>query len=317
MKILALLLLALPLAAADGRVVNQATGKPQSGATVTLYKLTEAGPEALESVKTGADGAFRIDQSIPQMGFLQAAFEGVLYTKMLRPGMPQSGVEIEVFPSTKSRAGVKVTNHMLLLEPAGDKLSVRESYFFLNEGKTTWNDPDNGTLRFQVQAEPLAPVEVNATGPGSMPIRKAAEKSNTPGVMKVDFAVKPGESRVDLAYNIPFASPGRFKTRFLLPAEQTMIAVPNGVEVKGEGLKDRGKEPTTQAAIFDVERNDIDLTLSGSGELSSPESAGASEGPGIDQIHARPYDKLYWILGLSFAVLALGFLILLRREARQ
>lgn len=311
------LVLALPIAAADGRIVNQATGKPQPGATVTLYKLTEAGPEAMESVKSGAGGEFKIDQPIPQMGFVQAAFEGVLYTKMLRPGAPQTGLEIEVFPATKLRGGIKVTNHMLLLEPAGDRLSVRESYFFLNDGKTAWNDPDNGTLRFQVQAEPLAPVEVNATAPGSMPIRKAAEKSTTPGVMKVDFAIKPGESRVDLAYNIPFSSPGQFKTKFLLPAEQTMIAVPSGVEVKGEGLKDRGKEPTTQASIFDVERNDIDLTLTGSGDLPSAESAGENSGPGIDQIHARPYDKLYWILGLSFAILALGFIILLRREAKQ
>src|ERR1017187_10432020 len=60
----ALLLLVVPLlAAVDGTVVNKTTGQPQSGATVTLYKLGQAGMESVESVKSGAQGKFHIDQT--------------------------------------------------------------------------------------------------------------------------------------------------------------------------------------------------------------------------------------------------------------
>ncbi|HXI39662.1 MAG TPA: hypothetical protein VNH83_06770, partial [Bryobacteraceae bacterium] len=47
---LLVLCMAAPVSAAiDGKVVNQTTGKPQAGATVTLYKLGQAGPEQIES----------------------------------------------------------------------------------------------------------------------------------------------------------------------------------------------------------------------------------------------------------------------------
>ena len=51
-------------AAVDGTVINQTTGKPQPGATVTLYKL---GPDRSRSdrpgVKSDAQGKFTINQT--------------------------------------------------------------------------------------------------------------------------------------------------------------------------------------------------------------------------------------------------------------
>ncbi|MFN0105981.1 MAG: hypothetical protein ACKV2U_28325 [Bryobacteraceae bacterium] len=310
-------LLALPvLAAVDGVVTNGTTGKPQGGATVTLYQFSQAGPEPLESVKSGADGAWRIDKPFQGMGFIQSAYDGVTYNHTLRPGTPLSGIALAVFDTTdKMGADIKVSNHMLLLEPQGDKLSVRESYFFSNEGKTTWNDGRNGTLRFMVGRDPLGPVEVNATAPQGMPIRRAAERGKGAGEMKVDFPIKPGETRIDLAYTLPYSSPSRFQTKFLIPAAQAMIAVPDGVELKGAGIKSEGKEPTTQASIFRVDAQALDLTMTGTGELAG--DAAPSSGPEIEQIKARPYDKLPVVLGLAFAILACGFALLYRSEARK
>ena len=137
--------------------------------------------------------------------------------------------------------------------------------------------------------------------------------------MKVDFPIKPGETRIDLAYTLPYSSPSRFQTKFLLPSMQAMIAVPNGVELKGAGIKDEGKEPTTQASIFRVEAQALDLTMTGTGELTGAAGGeeGASKGPEIEQIKSRPYDKLPVLLGLVFAILACGFTLLYRSEAKK
>ena len=308
------------LAAVDGVVTNGTTGKPQGGATVTLYENTQAGPEPLESVKSGADGVWKIDKPFQGRGFIQTAFDGVTYNHTLRPGAPLAGIALSVFNVTaRMGADIKVSNHMLLLEPRGDKLSVRESYFFLNDGKLTWNDSANGTLRFVVGREPLGRVEVNATAPQGMPIKRVAEKGRGKGEMKVDFPIKPGETRIDLAYTLPYASPSRFQTRFLLPAMQAMIAVPKGVSLKGAGIKDEGNEPTTQASIFRVEAQALDLVMEGTGDLAGPGGGeeAASKGPEIEQIKARPYDKLAVLLGLAFAILACGFALLYRSEARK
>jgi hypothetical protein len=314
-----LLALAPLLAAVDGTVTNATTGKPQGGATVTLYQFSQAGPEPLESVKSGADGKWSIDKPFQGMGFIQTAYGGVAYNHTLPPGAPMTGIAIEVFETTaKMGSDIKVTNHMLLLEPQGDKLSVRESYFFLNNGKSTWNDPQNGTLRFVVNKEPVGQVQVNATAPQGMPVQRVAEKGKGAGEMKVDFAIKPGETRIDLAYMLPYSSPSRFQTKFLLPAEQAMVAVPNGVKLEGKGIKDEGKEPTTQASIFRIEAQALDLAIEGEGEMGGPAGEGGeSGGPGIEQILARPYDKLPWVLGLAFAILGCGFALLYRSEARK
>ena len=315
------LLAVLPVLAADGVVTNGTTGKPQGGATVTLYGITPgAGPEPLESVKSGADGAWKIDKPFQGRGFIQTAFDGVTYNHMLQPGAPLAGIQLSVFNvSAKKGAEITISNHMLLLEPQGDKLAVRESYFFSNAGKVTWNDAANGTLRFVVGREPLGRVEVNATAPQGMPIKRVAEKGRGKGEMKVDFPIKPGETRIDLAYTLPYASPSRFQTRFLLPATQAMIAVPNGVSLKGTGIKDEGKEPTTQASIFRVDAQALDLVMEGTGDLAGPGGGeeAASKGPVVEQIKARPYDKLAVLLGLAFAILACGFALLFRREARK
>lgn len=299
--------------AVDGTVQNGSTGKPQAGATVTIYQFGAGGPEPIESVKTDSAGAWKIDKPFNGRGFIQTAFDGVTYNHTLRPGGALTGIALTVYATSKQRGkDVAVTNHMMLLEPQGDKLSVRESYFFQNDGKTTWNDADNGTLRFRVHAEPLGPVEVNATAPQGMPIRRAAEKGAAAGEMKVDFPIKPGETRMDLSYTVPYASPAKIPIQFVLTAQQRMIAVPRGVELAGDGLKSEGKEPTTQASIFRVEKDKLDLTMTGAGELQPEEG---SKGPSIEQIKARPYDKLYPILGIAFAILAIGGTLLYRSEA--
>jgi len=48
---LAALLCSAAYGAVDGVVMNRTTGKPQPGATVTLYKLGQNGLESVESVK--------------------------------------------------------------------------------------------------------------------------------------------------------------------------------------------------------------------------------------------------------------------------
>ena len=316
MRVLYSILLALPLLAVDGQVLNQTTGKPQGGATVTLFKLGgSAGPEVVESVKTSVDGKFNIDKTLPPgPGMIQTAYDGVTYNHMLPPGRPTSGIKLEVFNTSSKAGAAKVANHMLLLEPQNGKLTVRESFFFVNDGRTTWNDEKNGTLRFQLPSEPEGKIEINCTAPQGVPIRRAAEKTGTANVYKLDFPIKPGETRIDLSYTLADAT--NFKTKFLVKAEQSMIAAPNGVTVTGAGLVDKGKEPKTQASIFELSTQEVDLKLSGQGELNTGGGGGEEEsrGPNISQVNPRIHERLYWILGLTFTIMGLGFVLLYRAQ---
>src|SRR6266436_1748576 len=112
--LLCLLLASVAWAAVDGTVTNRTTGKPQPAATVTLYKLGENGLESVESVKSDAQGKFRIDQNLQGPRLVQTAYDGVTYNHMLPPGAPTTGVALDVYQSSTQQGGAKVVDHMLL-----------------------------------------------------------------------------------------------------------------------------------------------------------------------------------------------------------
>jgi hypothetical protein len=322
-------------AAVDGVVLNATSGKPQPNATVTLFQPTNQGPQFIESVKTDAQGKFQITKEVPAGPgplLLQAVYAGVQYNKMLPPGTPSTGVQIPVFESTRKPGEAKIDQHMILLEPSPDgNVQVSESYVFKNDGKTTWNDPDNGTLQFALPPLAQGKVEVNALAPGGLPVRKAPDPGSKPNTFKLDFPIKPGESRVDLQWSMPFRSPGIFENQLLAKGGNTRLIAPVGVTFKGDDLKNLGQEPRTQATIWGLEGSVMKFTVEGTGTLNDPsaQSGGQSTGAGQPSLGMN-LPKLYgmasgasdlmttvlavkWLLLSVIGMLATGFIILYRK----
>jgi hypothetical protein len=314
------LLAALPvLAAVDGVVVNETTSQPQAGATVTLYKLDQNGLNAVESVKSGPGGVFAIDRAVQGPHLVQAAWDGVTYNHMLPPGRPTSGLQVKVWNSSKARPqGVSVDTHMILLEPDGATLSVNESFIWRNAGNLSFNNPEGGTLRFQLPPGAGGKVKVMCTAPQGMPIERAAMKTGTANVFGVDFPIKPGETRIDISYSLPASAGAKFQTKALHGGGPVRIVAPQGVTLKGAGVEALGQEPTTQATIYEVKGAAIDVEVEGTGALRAggEESGGdEDESPGIQQIRPRVYDRLLWVLALSGVILALTLALVYRRRA--
>ncbi len=312
-----LLLLAVPVfAAVDGTVINKTTDKPQPNATVSLFKLTEAGPESLETVKSDAAGKF-VMQATAAGGphYVQVAFDGVTYTKMMPPGSPSTGIQVDVYNVQAKPTDAKITQHMLLLEPIEGKLTVTENIIYQNSGKTTFNDPA-GSLRFYAPPESGGKIRVMATAPGGMPVERIANQTMTPNVYGVDFAIKPGESRFQFAYELPLGDPPVFKGKLLHKEGTTRLVAPRGVTLKGDGLSDLGREPATQAAIYNLGKQEFSVEITGSGSLREPSGGGGGEdeGPSIQEILPRLYNRLYLVLGLVGAILLVGFIMIYRNS---
>lgn len=312
------LFLALPLmAAVDGTVFNKTSGKAQAAATVSIYKLTEAGPESLETVKSDAAGKFQL-QTTPGPGphYVQVAFEGVTYTRMMPPGSPTSGLQVEVYSASAKPGDAKVTQHMMLFEPMDTKLVVTENFIFQNSGTATFNEPESGTLQFYLPPAAQGKVRINATAPQSVAVERSAIQTKTPNVYGVDFAIKPGETRFQLSYEMPLPDPPVFQGKLLYKDATTRLVTPRGVSLKAENISELGREPATQAAIYDVKGNDLKLEISGSGSLRQPESSGEEEGPSIQEVMPRVYDQVTLVLALAAAILVVGFALVYRQPGR-
>lgn len=312
----AIILSLLPaFAAVDGTVVNKTTNKPQVGATVTLYKLGQAGMESLESVKSDAAGKFRINQTPQGPALIQTAFDGVTYNHMLPPGSATTGVALDVYNASKTPGEAHIIRHFLIFQPSGAQMTVNEGFQFGNKGLTTYNDPDGGTLKFYLPAAANGKVQIKATAPQGMPIDRAADKTSQKDIYKVDFPIKPGETDFQLTYQVPYNSPAVFEGKVLGKTEEpTLLVVPSGVTMKGAGLESKGQEPRTQASVYSVKTAAFNVEITGA-VAASPDTDSGDSGPSFEEVSPKVLQQnMKWILALALGILALGFIVLYRAQ---
>jgi len=315
-----LLLCATSLLAIDGTVVNKTTGKPAADIPLVLLRLGDGGMMPAGTVKSGTDGKFAFNQGVDGPLLMQAVFDGVTYNKLLRPGETGKNLEFEIFNTTRQPGDTKLVQHMMLIEPSDGKLSVNESIIFRNGGNASYLDPVKGSYQFYLSPEAKQTLQLRASGPGNMPVTKEAEPAGPANIFKVDFALKPGESRFDLQYSIPFSSPGTLKGRILhVMSEtegQTRLVTPSGVKLSGAGVEDLGAEPQTQAEVYALKKADFEIEVTGTGSLRALEADEAGM-PEPQAIPPKVHDRIWWIVGLSLAALAIGFLNLLKKPSAQ
>jgi len=314
---------ALPaLAGVDGTVANRTTGSPQPNVILQLLQPTQQGLQTLGTAKSDAAGKFHFDQEPPGPKLVQAIYAGVVYTHMIPPGSPTSGVEVPIFDATKDRSAAKLAEHFILLQPSAGELSVSETFIYQNDGTKTFNDSSAGSARFVTLGELKQSPSVSITPPGGMPITRPTEPGKAKNSYRVDYPVMPGETRFDVTYTIPAADPLEVGAKVLETSGPLRLVVPSGVTLKGDNLDLVGQEPATQAVIYNVKGNQFRVQVLGSGTLARGEnSAGPAApqedtgAPQLQEATPRLYDRMGLILGLTFGVLLLGSILLWRSGA--
>jgi len=323
MKSAALLLFAIAPAfgAVDGVIINGATGKPEPNTVVMLIQPTQAGMKNLGSAKSDAQGKFSFDnndESGPRL--IQAIFEGVQYNKMVPPGMPSTGVQIPVYPATNKAGTAKETQHFIVLQPGDKEMTVSEGLLYVGDPNITYYDAVNGSVRFYVPSEVKGPIGVTVNPAGGMPIQRPALKTKDPNIYKIDYPVRPGETRFDLNYTVPTTSPMIFADKEIHPEAASNLVVPNGVTAKSDDLELSGTEPKTQASIYRIKNANFKVEVDGTGLLSTPSEGASGDQPDngqpqVQEVKPRIYESMYWILGMAFAILGLGSMLLARNRA--
>jgi hypothetical protein len=322
MKSLALcfLLAAIPaFAVVDGTIVNGTTGKPEPNTVVMLIQPTQAGMQTLGTTKSDAQGNFSFannDNQGPRL--IQAIFQGVQYNKMVPPGMPSTGVQIPVYASTTKAGTAKETQHFIVLQPGDKEMNVSEGLLYVGDPNITYYDPVNGSVRFYVPPEAKGPIAVTVNPAGGMPIQRPALKTKEPNIYKVDYPIHPGETRFDLNYTVPTTNPMIFTDKEIHPEAASNLVVPNGVTVKSDDLELAGTEPKTQASIYRIKDASFKVEVTGTGLIQDQaEGSGDDNGqPQVQEVKPRIYESMYWILGMAFAILGLGSVLLARNTAK-
>ncbi len=308
------LLLAAPIeASTDGVVVNGTTGQPQPGTMISLMQPGQGGMQTLGTVKTGPNGAFHFDAEPLGQHVVQAIYRGVIYTEAIPPGTPSNNLTVKVYDPTSNAGTAHLNEHLVVLQPGGDRMAVSEDLLFANPTQLTFNDPANGSARVWIPEAGREGASVTVTSPGGMPIRRDLVKTREAGVYLIDYPLKPGETRFEVNYAMPAAQPEIFESRVVGKLFPLRLVVPAGVTLTGDNVQPLGQEPSTQATIYNVTTERYRVQVDG---MVAAAGQNGGEDAGVPQIHQAPppiYAKIWWMFGLSLFILALGALLLYRR----
>jgi hypothetical protein len=304
------LLLQCPAAAAiDGVIINGTTGNPAAAVTIHLVEPGAGGMQTLAGVQSDRNGHFEIGNEVPhgRVALLQARYKGATYNIVLQPGVPTIGLHLSIYDSTAMPKTAKVAQHMVLIQPEANVIQIGETLLLENSTQLTFMDEAKGSIEFYVPPAFAGELSCTVKAPDGMPIQRSVEKTGEPNVYKVNYPLKPAETRFDLTYTVPAAD--TFAGRNLYADSPARLVTPPSVSLSGEGIESVGQEPASQAHIYNVQSSSYEVKLFKGGP-----TADDSGQPTTEETSARLYTKLPWVLGLTFGILTLGGCLLYRRN---
>ncbi|HEX8924226.1 MAG TPA: carboxypeptidase-like regulatory domain-containing protein [Terriglobales bacterium] len=338
-----LVVLALSTSAAlaqtvTGSVINATTGKPAAGAEVTLVEPLQ-GMAEVGTTKADAQGRFVIRPASAAQGprLVKATKDGVSYFKMLPPGTDNA--DLQVYDAAKKVDAISTTVDVLRMQGSAGELQVTELYAVQNGS----NPPLtlNGQNTYEIVLPEGAQLDsASAQGPNGQPIQSVPQPTNQKGHYAFNFPLKPGETRFQLAYRIPYNGTATFTPQLLHTPEHFVVMLPASMQWKpanAGSFQTMQDQPgiNVQVASRPASGQAIAFTISGTGTIQeAQESAGGGAtggggmGGGAAANDSRPGGGLgapidapdpleryrWWILGAFTVALCAGALYTLRKH---
>jgi hypothetical protein len=285
--------LSLSAATISGTVTDRTTGKPAAGDTAILLDLTQG---MQESARTTVDKAGHYSFTVPDangMHLVQVEHEKASYYGSVPPNT--TTVNIDVFDVAPQVDGVHVYADVSRVETNQQGLSVTESWFIRNESKPPRTQ--FGPRAFEFYLPDGAVLEgATATGPGGMAVSASPAPLGDKGHFAFLFPVRPGETRFQIGYHIPYSGSLVLHTHVAMPTDNFAVMVPKSMSVSGAGfqpLPADANEPgiNTSLATNVTPAKPLDYTVSGTGSMpreqqGQPDSAqggAAAMGGAADQ----------------------------------
>ncbi len=270
-----------------GTVINKTTNKPAAGDDVVLIRLQQGMQEASRT-KTDSKGRFTLD--VPEKGIhlVRVTHDKANYFRPAPEGT--QSVEVEVYNAAAKVEGVSGEADVMRIQTdeSGKGLKVVENFFVKNESTPP---------RTQFSARPFefylpegAVVEGSAAlGPGGMPVQASPVPLGDPNHYAFIFPIRPGETRFQISYKLPYGGNFKFAPRMVMPTDTIAVMMPKSMAFKGGASTPYTPVTEDTNAQTYVARNvapsqALDFTVSGTGQLPRDSGAAAGEqgGQGAD-----------------------------------
>jgi hypothetical protein len=263
-----------------GTVMNRTTGKPASNVEVTLLTLANGMSES-GSTKTDAAGQYSMPMEAgggPHL--VRATYQGANYFKMVPPGMTQG--DIDIFEGAKKVEGIAGTVDVMKLQSDGSTLQGIELWAVRNQS----NPPRTLTAEntFEIVLPDGAQIDdASAQGPNGQPISAAPTALKQKNHYAFNFALKPGETRFQVAYHMPYKGEANLSPNLLLPYDHFVVMVPSSMKLDfkdANQFEPMADQPGSVVQIAKAVKpgQDVSFKVSGTGTITDPQQEQSQDG---------------------------------------
>ena len=310
-----------------GTVTNGTSGTPSKGDDVVLLKLAEGMQEVARGV-TDAKGHYSLD--VPDdnaMHLVRVNHQNVNYHHPAQPGTTTA--DVTVYDSAAKVDGVAANVDILRVQADNNNLSVIEMYAIKNESSPPRTQMSEHA--FEIYLPEGAQLDSSlAAGPGGMPVNSAPVPGNEKNRYAFIFPLRPGETKFQIAYHLPYSGSAEFHPRVLLPVQNLVVMLPKSMQFKSASSNFQASPEEGGLSVYVASSvgpaQKIDFAVSGTGsiprESQEPGAANAQNqaegagggapvrpggGMGVPEDKPDPlHDYRWYILAGAVAVLGAG-----------
>jgi hypothetical protein len=258
----------------SGTVTNATTSKPAAGASVTLVDPM-GGMAEIGSAKTDAQGHFKIDAPAAQgPRLVRAEKGGVNYFKMLTPG--STSIDLSVYDAAPSVEGISGSADVVKFQAQGSTLHAVELFAIRNASNPPRTLASSATFEF-VLPEGAQIDAADAQGPNGQPISATPNPAKEKNHYAFSYALKPGETRFQVSYHLPYSGKASISPRFTRNFEHYVLVLPSsmgfaaGDAKQFQGMKDQPGS-NVQVSLRAQVGQDLSYALSGTGTIQDEEA---------------------------------------------
>jgi len=266
-------------ASISGVVTNKTTNKPAAGDDVVLIAFGQGMQEAART-KTDSQGHYTLNIPDNGMHLVRVDHQKATYFEPVPPGT--TTVNVTVYDVEPKVEGVSTEANVMRIETTPQGLHVVQNYFVKNDSNPPRTQFSNRA--YEIYLPPDAKIEASAAmGPSGMPVSSSPIPLGDQGHYAFVFPVRPGETRFQLSYTLPYNGSYKFTPRIALPTENVAIMLPKSMQFSG-GAPFQAADVDTNAQTF-LARNvqpsqALAFTVSGTGSMPRDSEQTGASAPG-------------------------------------
>jgi 5-hydroxyisourate hydrolase-like protein (transthyretin family) len=268
-----------------GVVTDRTTGKPSAGDTIGVINTAAQGMDEIAKVTSDAQGRFQATAPDGGQILLHVTHHGAEYYKSVPPGA--SSVAIDVYDSAARIDGISGEALVLRAETdtGGKMLNLAENFFVQNASTPPRTEYGGNTFDFYLPKGAVI-MQTLASSPGGLPTNTEVKTLDAAGGhYAFTFPVRPGETRFQVVYTLPYNGKQAFSLKLSVPTSDVAVMLPKAMQFQGSSqFQPLNQDPNAQS--YDdhdpILAQPVQFSIAGSGQLpqSQDDAQGASQGGG-------------------------------------